>query len=165
MSDLAAELGLSKSALYHHVPSKGSLLEQALDEALDALERALDAAGSDPGAPAYDRLRAAVRSSVTVLVAHLPAVTLLLRVRGNGPVEREALRRRRAVDERLAGLVADAVAEGSVRGDLPPDLTSRLIFGTVNSLAEWVRPEGRYDADTLADAVTALAFEGLAPRP
>ena len=165
MSDLAAELGLSKSALYHHVPSKASLLEQALDEALDALELTLDEAAGDPSASAYDRLRAAVRGSVTVLVAHLPAVTLLLRVRGNGPVEHEALRRRRAVDERLADLVREAVREGAVRGDLPPELISRLLFGTVNSLAEWVRPAGRYDAAALADAVCRLTFEGLEARP
>ena len=164
MSDLAAELGLSKSALYHHVPSKGALLQQALDEALDALEHALDEAEARDGVSAYDRLRAAVRSSVTVLVDHLPAVTLLLRVRGNGPAEAEALRRRRAVDDRLARLVARAVAEGTVRGDLPPDVTGRLLFGTVNSLAEWVRTDGRYDAEALADAVTAMTFEGLAPR-
>lgn len=164
MSDLAAELGLSKSALYHHVPSKTSLLQEALDEALDALERVLEAASGDPDVPAYDRLREAVRNSVTVLVAHLPAVTLLLRVRGNGPVEVEALRRRRAVDERLAALVRAAVRDGSVRGDLPPELTSRLLFGTVNSLAEWVRPDGRYDAAALADAVTLLTFEGLDVR-
>jgi len=164
MSDLAAELGLSKSALYHHVPSKASLLQQALDEALDALELALDAASSDPGAPAYDRLKAAVRSSVTVLMTHLPAVTLLLRVRGNGTVEVEALRRRRAVDERLTALVREAVREGSVRADLPPDLTGRLLFGMVNSLVEWVRPEGRYDAAALADAVSRLTFEGLDAR-
>jgi AcrR family transcriptional regulator len=164
MSDLAAELGLSKSALYHHVPSKGSLLQQALDEALDALEEALDAASGGTSCSAYDRLRAAVRSSVTVLVDHLPAVTLLLRVRGNGSAEVEALRRRRAIDDRLADLVRRAVEEGSVRGDLPPQLTSRLLFGMVNSLAEWVRADGRYDADALADAVTAVTFEGLAVR-
>ena len=35
MGDLAGELGLSKSAIYHHVPSKESLLAAALDEALD----------------------------------------------------------------------------------------------------------------------------------
>ena len=166
MSDLAAELGLSKSALYHHHPSKGSLLQQALDEALDALEQTLDAAEADPGASAYHRLRAAVRGSVAVLVAHLPTVTLLLRVRGNSPVEVAALRRRRAVDDRLADLVGRAVQEGSVRSDLPPDLTSRLLFGTVNSLAEWVRPDGRHDADALADAVTAVVFDGLTvPAP
>ena len=165
MSDLATELGLSKSALYHHVPSKTSLLAQALDEALDALELTLDEAAGDATLPAYDRLHAAVRGSVTVLLAHLPAVTLLLRVRGNGDVELEALRRRRAVDERLAELVRQAVGEGTVRGDLPPELISRLLFGTVNSLVEWVRPEGRYDAAALADAVTLITFDGLKARP
>jgi AcrR family transcriptional regulator len=165
MSDLASELGLSKSALYHHVPSKTSLLAQALDEALDALELTIDEAAGDPSVPAYDRLRAAVRGSVTVLLAHLPAVTLLLRVRGNGEVELEALRRRRAVDERLAELVRQAVRDGTVRGDLPPELISRLLFGTVNSLVEWVRPGGRYDAAALADAVTAITFDGLRAGP
>ncbi len=37
MGDLAAELGLTKSAIYHHVPSKEPLLAAALDEALDGL--------------------------------------------------------------------------------------------------------------------------------
>ena len=36
VGDLAGELGLSKSAIYHHVPSKEHLLQQALDEALDS---------------------------------------------------------------------------------------------------------------------------------
>ena len=113
------------------------------------------------GATAYDRLRAAVRESVRVLVEHLPAVTLLLRVRGNSEVELAALRRRREIDDRLAELVAAAAAEGSLRADLPPDLVSRLLFGMVNSLVEWYRPGGPVDADQLADALATLAFEGL----
>ena len=99
--------------------------------------------------------------SVEVLVEHLPAVTLLLRVRGNSDVEIEALQRRRRIDDALAEMVAAAVAEGSLREDLPPDLISRLLFGMVNSLVEWVRPEGRYDAQTLAAAVTTVALDGL----
>ena len=43
-----------------------------------------------------------MRNSVTVLVGHLPEVTLLLRVHGNTPVEKAALARRRGIDERLA---------------------------------------------------------------
>jgi len=165
MGDLAAELGLTKSAIYHHVPSKSHLLEQALDEALDGLTRALEAAASDESATAYERLRRAVHSSVEVLVQHLPAVTLLLRVRGNSEVELEALRRRRAIDDRLADLVRAAVDEGALRDDIPPDLASKLLFGMVNSLVEWVRPDGRYDERQLADALATLAFDGLAgPR-
>jgi AcrR family transcriptional regulator len=161
MGDLAKELGFTKSAIYHHVPSKSHLLEQALDEALDRLSQTIDAARADTGAPAYDRLRTAVRGSVQILVEHLPAVTLLLRVRGNSEVEVEALRRRRELDDKLAGLVVAAVEEGALRDDIPADLASRLLFGMVNSLVEWVRPEGRYQPDDIADAITSLAFEGL----
>jgi len=158
MGDLARELGVGKSALYHHVPGKEALLSQALDEALDGLTAVLE---RPAGTTAYDRLRGAVRDSVRVLVEHLPAVTLLLRVRGNSEVEVAALRRRRQIDDRLAALVSAAAAEGSLRADLPPDLVSRLLFGMVNSLVEWYRPGGPVDADTLADALATLAFEGL----
>ena len=161
MGDLARELGFTKSAIYHHVPSKEHLLEQALNEALRGLTDMIEAARTDTEGTAYDRLRSAVRGSVEILVAHLPAVTLLLRVRGNTVVELEALRRRRELDDRLAELVTAAVAEGALRDDLPPDLTSKLLFGMVNSLIEWVRPDGRYDPGLIADAVTAIAFEGL----
>jgi AcrR family transcriptional regulator len=158
MGDLARELGVGKSALYHHVPGKEALLAQALDEALDGLTAVLD---RPAGTTAYERLRAAVRDSVRVLVEHLPAVTLLLRVRGNSETELAALRRRREIDDRLAELVAAAAAEGSLRPDLPPDLVSRLLFGMVNSLVEWYRPGGPVGPEMLADALAALAFEGL----
>jgi AcrR family transcriptional regulator len=166
MGDLAAELGLSKSAIYHHVAGKESLLAAALDEALDGLSTAIDqaldqGAGSDGGSSAYERLRLAVRGSVEVLVEHLPAVTLLLRVRGNSPVEIAALERRRLLDERLAGLFRAAIDEGSLRPDLDPELVSRLVFGMVNSLVEWYRPGGPLDPAHLADGLVKLAFEGL----
>jgi AcrR family transcriptional regulator len=160
VGDVARELGLTKSAIYHHVPSKEHLLRSAVDEALDALTAALDEVASADDLDAGERLRAAVRSSVTVLVAHLPAVTLLLRVHGNTPVEQAALSRRRAIDQRLADMVRLAVDDGVVRDDLDPLLISRLLFGMVNSLTEWVRAD--LDAEALADDVTALAFGGLA---
>ncbi len=159
VGDVARELGLTKSAIYHHVPSKEHLLQSAVDDALDALTEALDEVSAAEGLDAGQRLRTAVRSSVTVLVGHLPAVTLLLRVHGNTPVEKAALARRRAIDERLAEMVREAVDEGVVRADLDPLVISRLLFGMVNSLAEWVRPD--LDAEGMADAVTALAFDGL----
>jgi AcrR family transcriptional regulator len=160
IGDIAEELGVTKSAVYHHVPSKDHLLAEALDEALRELEAAVSAATAADGS-AYDRLRGVVRRSVVVLVEHQPAVTLLLRVHGNGETETTALDRRRRIDARLAVLVARAAEEGALRSDLDPDLVSRLLFGMVNSLAEWYRPTGPVDVGQLADAVAAVAFEGL----
>ena len=165
MGDLAAELGVTKSAIYHHVPSKEHLLAAALDEALDGLAAAIDGAVDGAGpASAADRLRTAVEQSVEVLVDHLPAVTLLLRVHGNSEVELAALRRRRALDDKLAGLVQAAADEGALRDDIPPDLISRLLFGMVNSLVEWYRPDGPVEVSDLAESIVDLAFDGLATR-
>jgi AcrR family transcriptional regulator len=159
MGDLARELGLTKSAIYHHVPSKEHLLERALDEALDELSAALDQVQADPSTSPEQRLRSAVRASVVVLAEHLPAVTLLLRVRGNTPAEQKALARRRDIDHRLAEMVREAAEAGAIRADVDPLLISRLLFGTVNSLTEWLRAD--VAVEVLADTVTTLTFDGL----
>lgn len=160
IGDLTSDLGVTKSALYHHFPSKESLLEAACEEALGGLNRAVTRAAKQEGSAA-DRLRATVAEAVRVLVAHQPAVTLLLRVRGNSEVEQRALRRRRRLDARLAALVGQAIDEGAIRADLDPAVVSRLVFGTVNSLVDWVDPDGSLDADGLAAAVEGLLFDGL----
>jgi AcrR family transcriptional regulator len=163
MEDLARRLGITKSAIYHHVPGKEELLRLATSRALDGWSavaeraRALDA-------PAIERLEYLVRGSVAVLQAELPYVTLLLRVRGNTEAERAALNRRREFDRLVADLVIEAEQDGDIRADVDPAITARLLFGLVNSLVEWYRPAGRSAGPALADAVCAIAFDGLRVR-
>ena len=163
MEDLARQLGITKSAIYHHVPSKDALLGLALDRALSALEEAAFEVRASQATP-IDRLEMLVRRSVTVLVERLPYVTLLLRVRGNSPVERDALIRRRRIDRLVADLVRDAVDAGQLRPDLDPVVVARLLFGAVNSLTEWLHPGSAHTAAELADAVVAITFDGLRTR-
>lgn len=158
MEDLAARLGISKSAIYHHVSAKAELLRLATDRALDALASVVEAPEGDT---AMQRLEYVVRGSVGVLTAELPFVTLLLRVRGNTDVERRALSRRRQLDHQLTDLVRAAVDEDSLPAGIDPAVTARLIFGTVNSLVEWYRPSRALRTDDLADAVVALVLGGL----
>ncbi len=135
MEELATRLGLTKSAIYHHVSSKVELLQLALDRALDALFAVTEEPGATTG-PAIDRLEHVVRGSVRVLAAELPFVTLLLRVRGNSTVEQEALQRRRRFDRIVTDLVRLAEEEGDVRPDVDPAVPSRLLLGAVTSLTE-----------------------------
>lgn len=162
IGDLARHLGLTKSAIYHHVPSKEHLLRQALDEALDGLTSAVETARADHrSGTAGERLRATLYQAVLILTRNLPAVTLLLRVRGNTALEADALRRRRDIDNVLADLVTEAIAEGAIRDDLDPQVVSRLLFGTVNSLTEWYRHDGPVAPAELAETLTTLLFDGL----
>lgn len=158
---LAARLGLSKAALYHHFSSKEEILETALAEALDGLEGVL---AETDAVRQGDRLAAVLRGAVGVLVAHLPAVTLLLRVRGNSEVERRALERRRAFDQAVTAIVRAAQEEGAVRPDVDASVATRLLFGMVNSLVEWYRPSGPEGAEALARDVLAVALDGLRTR-
>ena len=162
MEDLARASGLTKSTLYHHVSSKEELLEMAVDRALDALTTVFDneVTGVRSAAP-VDRLRSALRSTTEVLLAELPYVTLLLRVRGNTDVERAALARRRDFDDRLAGLVRAAADAGQIRDDIEPRLVSRLLFGMVNSVTQWYRPASRTSRPQIVRAVVELAMTGL----
>jgi AcrR family transcriptional regulator len=146
--------------VYHHVPSKDALLGIALDRALTGLEQVAEEARG-AGVPAIEKLEMLLRDSVRILVERLPYVTLLLRVHGNSAVERDALARRRRLDRLSSELVREAIAQGDLRPEADPLITSRLLFGMVNSLTEWLRPGVRHDAAALADAVARLAFDGL----
>ncbi|HEX7835711.1 MAG TPA: TetR/AcrR family transcriptional regulator [Pseudolysinimonas sp.] len=160
MGTLATRLGLSKSAIYHHFPSKDQLLEAALDEALGGLEGVLTEAGATSGTAAA-RLAHVLHRAVEVLIERLPYVTLLLRLRGNTSVERAALDRRREFDRAVAALVLAARDAGELRSDIDPRIAERLMFGMINSIAEWYRPEGPEDASRLADDVLAIIVDGL----
>jgi AcrR family transcriptional regulator len=157
---LAERLGLSKSAVYHHFPSKDHLLEAALDEALGGLEGVLAQPGATTGTAA-ERLVFVLDGAVHVLVERLPYVTLLLRLRGNTSVERAALERRREFDRAVTALVTAARDAGELRSDIDPRIAERLLFGMINSIVEWYRPEGPEDASRLAADVVAVAFDGL----
>lgn len=158
---LAARLGLSKAAIYHHFSSKEQILETALGDALDGLEGVLVSAQT---APPAERLATVLRGAVAVLVAQLPAVTLLLRVRGNSEVERRALDRRRAFDQAVTAIVREGQEQGSVRADVDASVATRLLFGMVNSVVEWYRPGGAEDAEALARDVLTVALDGLRLR-
>ncbi|QDG89519.1 TetR/AcrR family transcriptional regulator [Pseudarthrobacter sp. NIBRBAC000502770] len=160
MGILADNLGISKSAIYHHVPSKGDLLKLALDHALGGLESILEQPEAASGA-ADARLEFVLRQTVAVLVDRLPFVTLLLRLRGNTEIERDALERRRTFDHKVAVLISAARDEGSLRQDIDPRTVTRLLFGMINSIVEWYKPGGPLSPQRLADDVISMAFDGL----
>jgi len=162
MEDLSRAAGISKSSIYHHVRGKEELLERAVGRALEGLFGILEEPAARRGR-AVERLEYVTRRTTAVLMDELAYVTLLLRVRGNTPTERRAMERRREFDQRVADLLRAAVTEGDLRGDVDARLATRLLFGMINSLVEWYRPDGRgsVDGDQVADTVVRLAFDGL----
>ncbi|KAK1180720.1 TetR/AcrR family transcriptional regulator [Streptomyces sp. NBS 14/10] len=162
MEHLSRAAGISKSSIYHHVKGKEELLRLAISRALDGLFGILQEPEARDGR-AVQRLEHVTRRTTEVLMAELPYVTLLLRVRGNTDTERWAMARRRGFDHEVAELVKQAVADGDLRPDVDARLATRLLFGMINSIVEWYRPGrgGAATVDEVADAVVRTAFAGL----
>ena len=160
MGMLSKHLGISKSAIYHHVESKEAILEQALDRALDALEAMFSEVLAGGGGP-VNKLERILDGSVRVLVSHMPYVTLLLRLRGNSEVEEAALQRRRTITRTVEDLVRQAQEEGELRADISGKSAPRLMLGMVNSIVDWYQPERSGTVDQLAATVVTMVFAGL----
>ncbi|MEV7953765.1 TetR/AcrR family transcriptional regulator [Streptomyces sp. NPDC058316] len=162
MEHLSKAAGISKSSIYHHVAGKEELLRRAVSRALDGLFGILDEPGATQGR-AIEQVEYVTRRTVDVLIVELPYVTLLLRVRGNTKTERWAMERRREFDHRVTDLLRAAVADGDLRSDVDIRLVTRLLFGMVNSLVEWYRPQpdGGADGERLADTLVRVAFDGM----
>jgi len=162
MEHLSKAAGISKSSIYHHVSGKEELLSRAVSRALDGLFGILAEEHARVGT-AVQRLEHVTRRTVEVLIAELPYVTLLLRVRGNTDTERWAMERRREFDQQVADLLKEAVADGDLRSDIELRLATRLLFGMINSIVEWYRPDARgaSSGEQVADAVVQMAFAGL----
>lgn len=141
IGDLAEYLGVSRGTIYHYVPSKGELLRLALEPALTALEVIPIQRGAKHG-PALDRLLFVLREMVVVLTNHAPAVAVLISLRGNLAIEREAMSRQQAVEQEIIKLVSVAQDEGALRAGVDPDAAGRLLVGTLNSITDWYSKRG-----------------------
>lgn len=148
---IAAELGVSTGSFYHHLENKDDLVLACFRRSFQLFERAHDAAEA-AGGSAGEQLGATVSRLVAL---QFSGETPLLRpsaFQALPPMLRQQMRECTAqMGEHLAGLVADAIADGSLRA-VDPAVASQIIIGTINAAAdlrEWAsrRP--------LAEAVTS----------
>ena len=160
MDDVARAAGIAKASIYHHISGKEELLRRGLDRALTALFAVLDEPGAAAGRP-IDRLQYIYRRVATLALELRFELTVLVRVRGNSNTERDAMVRRRAFDELVTAIVRNAQAAGEFDRALDASLAVRLMFGMVNSIVEWYKPDGPLPIERIADALVHIVFRGV----
>jgi AcrR family transcriptional regulator len=158
MEHIARAANISKSSLYHHVANKEELLGRALHRAVGGLTAILSEPGAVEGTPAA-RLEFVLRRTVEAELRFLPEVSLLIRVRGNTAVERQALEERRRFQDTLAELVTEAQRVGEIGSGIDAGLFVRLVLGMSNSLVDWYRPDGTWSTRQIADAMIELVMK------
>ncbi len=158
--DLAAELEIRPSSLYHHFSGKQQILFTIChglqrDFNADVLPHLL-AAGTPDGA-----IRAGVRRHIVFSQHRKGEVLVTTRERRSLPPEQQA--RVNALRREYRDAVARTIEEGCRQGLFRASdatLAAMALLDMVNGLAHWFRPRDEHDlervADTYADAAVAL---------
>jgi TetR/AcrR family transcriptional regulator, cholesterol catabolism regulator len=156
-ADVASAVGLGPTALYHYFESKQhclfEILAEAVEDALAEFAR-LNQGDFTTALPAvvrgcFERDDREVRRA-RVLVAEQG----LVRHPRAQPREEDARLRAYALLKRYEEGWRDLLAAGMAAGEIPavdPDLLTRTVIGTYNSVWAWYRPEGRLDLEDVAD--------------
>jgi AcrR family transcriptional regulator len=158
LADLAAELGMQKPSLYHHIASKEDLLWEVAWEGAEAFHAALDRV---PPAPAPERIRLALRAHLAVVAGQLDIATVFVREwRYLGGERRERfVAERRRYEERIRDLFREGVERSELRTDLDVATAGLLFLSAANWAYTWLRPG--VDTDELADRLFAALLDGM----
>jgi len=172
-ADIAADVGLGSTALYHYFESKLHCLfeihAEALEAELDRFER-LTAERGDFG-PALERLL----NGLFDLTEHdvlrnrlLVSEQVLVGVHRTSAREEEARQLARSRTRDLEFAWATFLTRGMEQGAIPeadPRLLTRAILGLYNSIWQWYRPDGLVSLDFVAEFFRARLLQVIGFGP
>lgn len=161
MQDLAEVVGITKSSLYHHFPSKQALLSEILANTVDRVTPALEAI-AESDLPASERLRQAVGGHVIELIRDRDNVACFIEEgRFLAPDYMQAyIAKRDRYESYFRQIVEDGIVSGEFR-TTDVRLASLAILGMCNWVARWYRPDGDHSPDEIATSFGSMAARGL----
>jgi TetR/AcrR family transcriptional regulator, cholesterol catabolism regulator len=175
-ADIAADVGVGPTALYHYFESKQHCLYVIMDLAIESFRARFEelTAGDDTDALAALARVMADTFDVTDLEVQRNRVLVaeqgMLSGRSSSPREEEARQAARARTRDLEFAWATFLARAMQQGAIPesdPRLMTRAVLGLYNSIWHWYRPNGVVALDRVAEFFTerSLALLGVAPDP
>lgn len=164
MRDIAAEIGIQKASLYHHVREKEDLLfaiHEELVEELISLTLPVVTSADPPDV----KIREIMHVGMQFIARHRDGVAVFLHERHQIQGERwSAIASKRDMYERLVlGIVTEAARSGDFV-DTEFKIATRGVLAMMFWCYTWYRPDGPLTADEIADVFADVALFGLTRR-
>jgi AcrR family transcriptional regulator len=153
---------VTKGAMYHYFRSKDDLLyeiyHELIAEQLAGLDRIRSLGGSAPRV-----LHAVIVDLVVSTAARLNSARVFSREAHKLASEPMAVLRaqRRRYHEGVRELVAAGQRDGAFASSASAETVTLMIFGIVNQLSQWYRPDGPTTPHQLAGEVAGFVLAGL----
>jgi len=160
LGDIAAYLGVRKTALYHYFPDKEAILYECHRESLAEVGRLLEEARSRYDS-ASEQLSYLIREHVRVMIETLEGSPLAFEVTSLSPARQEEIVTARDRYERgLRAIIQRGMERGEFR-EVDPKIAVFAILGSINWIARWYRPEGKWHAAELGQEFADHLVGGL----
>src|SRR5688500_14624534 len=173
-ADIAADVGVGPTALYHYFESKQHCLYEIMDEAIEDFRARFVAITTQERDPA--RALAAVVANAfelseqgilrnRVLVAEQGLLSSPSTAQREEQARQAARARTRDLEFAWASFLSAAMHEGAIPQS-DPRLLTRAVLGLYNSIWHWYRPNGIVALARVAEYYTqlALAMVGMPPN-
>jgi len=159
LDDIAENLGVRKTALYHYFPDKDSILYQCHRESQAELDRLVEEAKEEDTASA--QLAHVIREHVRVMTETLEGSPLAFEVTAL-PAERqkELIAGRDRYERAIRRMIDRGVKDGEFR-QVDSKIAAFAILGAINWIARWYRPEGSLKAPELGEEFAHHLVGGL----
>src|SRR5215212_9865165 len=172
-ADIAADVGVGPTALYHYFESKQHCLYVIMDEAIERSRERFVAITRDAPDP-LNALAGVLQDCFDLSPQEILRNRVLVSEQGLlatprvSPREEEARQRARARARELEFAWASFLAQAMEHGAIPeaePRLLARAVLGLYNSIWQWFRPGGIFALEPVGDFFKhrALAMIGVDP--
>lgn len=162
VQDVADEAGIVKGTLYYYIKAKEDLLYAIVDHVLQLLIPKLKEIEAFEGSAA-EKLHVFVSRYTVHTIAHRQAIGIYLRDFDALP----AKRRKKITEvtdiynEFLSNLIRSGQKSGEFRADADAQVVAFSIFGMVNWLNQWYRPDGPMTPEQIAEDMANFAVHGV----
>jgi TetR/AcrR family transcriptional regulator len=159
LDDIALQLGVRKTALYHYFPDKEAMLYACHREGLEEVAGII-AAARRRGSYA-EQLAHAIREHVRVMTDTLEGSSLAFEVSALSAGRRaEVIAARDRYERALRDIVRRGIAAGEFRA-VDPKLAVFAILGAINWIARWYAPDGSVRSQELGTHFSDHLIRGL----
>lgn len=164
MEDIAAELHVTKPALYYYIKTKHDLLYAICESAIARLVEGMRNIMAEP-LEVEEKLRKLIHWHVNMFSSHGDTIIVYLWEESELPEEQRAAIRSlsREYESTYRRLLEEGIGEGRFR-EMDVPMAARVISGMCNWLIDWYRPGGKYSADEIAEIFYDLISRGFLAR-
>lgn len=168
MQDIADEMGILKGSVYHYVRTKEDLLWMVVESPLRDLVREAEKILTDESIPLGDRMMKGMEEHARSFEIDYPYMFVIVAETGDAlaPARRRAFLELQSRYTAIWEHALEAgIKDGVLRADLEVHTVCQAIFGMLNWMFRWFKPEQSLSATEVASTFGAILLQGISADP